>query len=113
MAYDKGWVDNVSGPPFIKAATFIEGRSLVADIFLAETDFLRSLISRRIKDTVNGFEAWLVTAEDLILVKLIASRPRDIAEIADVVTMQLHLDNQYLRHWADILGVRDKLDSMR
>jgi hypothetical protein len=110
--YDKGWVDKVSGLPFIKAATFIEGRSLVADIFLAETDFLRSLISRRIRDTVNGFEAWLVTPEDLILLKLISNRPRDIADIADVLTMQLSLDDQYLRHWADVLGVRDKLDDL-
>jgi hypothetical protein len=42
--YESGWIDNVSGLPFIKAATFIDGRSLVADIFLAETDFLRSLM---------------------------------------------------------------------
>ncbi|HJQ81222.1 MAG TPA: hypothetical protein VJ828_14780 [Lacipirellulaceae bacterium] len=111
--YDKGWVDSVSGLPFIKAATFIEGRSLVADIFLAETDFLRSLISRRIRDTVNGFEAWLVTAEDLILLKLIANRPRDIADIVDVLTMQLCLDDAYLRLWSDILGVRDRLDRLR
>lgn len=111
--YEKGWVDNVSGLPFIKAATFIEGRSLVADIFLAETDFLRSLMSRRIRDTVNGFEAWLVTAEDLILLKLISNRPRDIADIADVLVMQLRLDEEYLRRWADALGVRDRLDSLR
>jgi predicted nucleotidyltransferase len=111
--YDKGWVDAVSGLPFIKAATFIEGRSLVADIFLAETDFLRSLIARRIRDTVNGFNAWLVTAEDLILLKLIANRPRDIADIADVLVMQLSLDDEYLRRWADVLGVRDRLDELR
>lgn len=108
--YDKGWVDNVSGLPFIKAATFLEGRSLVADIFLAETDFLRSLISRRIRDSVNGFEAWLVTPEDLILLKLIANRPRDLADIADVITMQLRLDEEYLREWADVLQVRDRLE---
>jgi predicted nucleotidyltransferase len=111
--YDKGWVDTVSGLPFIKAATFIEGRSLVADIFLAETDFLRCLISRRIRDTVNGFEAWLVTAEDLILLKLIANRPRDIADIVDILTMQLRLDDAYLHRWADILGVGNRLEGLR
>jgi hypothetical protein len=111
--YDKGWVDNASGLPFLKAATYIEGRALVTDIFLAETDFLRSLIARRIRDRVNGFDAWFVTAEDLILLKLIANRPRDIADIADVLIMQLQLDEQYLRHWADILGVRNRLDALR
>ena len=112
-AYDKGWVDSVSGLPFIKASTFIEGRSLAIDIFLAETAFLRSLISRRIKERVNGFDAWLVTAEDLILLKLISNRPRDLADIADILTMQLSLDDDYLRHWADILDIRDRLDAMR
>jgi hypothetical protein len=80
---------------------------------LAETDFLRSLVSRRIRDRVNSFEACLVTAEDLILLKLISNRPRDIADIADVLIMQLRLDEEYLRHWADILGVRDRLDALR
>ena len=59
--YDKGWVDTVCGLPFIKAATFIEGRSLVADIFLAETDFLRSLISRRLAYLVNLPKRWIGT----------------------------------------------------
>jgi hypothetical protein len=111
-AYDRGWVDEVSGLPFIKAATFTEGRSIVADIFLAENEFLRSLISRRIRDTVNGFSAWLVTPEDLILLKLISNRPRDLADVADIVTMQRALDTDYLRHWADELGVRERLEHM-
>ncbi|HVT28779.1 MAG TPA: DUF6036 family nucleotidyltransferase [Lacipirellulaceae bacterium] len=110
--YDKGWVDQVAGLPFIKAATFIDGRSIVADIFLAENNFLRSLISRRIRDTVNGLDAWLVTPEDLILLKLISNRPRDIADVADIVTMQLSLDADYLRHWADELGVRERLEQV-
>jgi hypothetical protein len=92
---DKGWVDEVSGLPFIKAATYIEGRSLVADIFLAATEFLRSLISRRMKDRVNGFEAWLVTPEDLILLKLISNRHghRKVPVGAFFLHRQAHLAN--------------------
>jgi hypothetical protein len=110
--YFMGWVDHVAGMPLIKAATFVESRTLVADIFLAETEYQQSVMSRRIRDTVNGFEAWIVTPEDLILLKLIAARPRDIGDIIDVLTMQLHLDEVYLRKWADHLGVRDKLESI-
>ena len=59
---------------------------------------------------LNGLTAWLVSPEDLILLKLLASRPRDLADIGDVLFTQGELDTTYLRHWADELGVRASLE---
>ena len=108
--YRGGWVDRVAGMPLVKASTFREGRTIVVDIFIAECDFQKSLMDRRVRDRVNGFEAWLVTPEDLILLKLVASRKRDLADVQDVLTMNLNCDLTYLRKWADRLGIRDQLE---
>jgi hypothetical protein len=55
-------------------------------------------------------EVWLVSPEDLILLKLLANRPRDIADIGDVFFMQGQLDVTYMKKWAQRLGVADRLE---
>jgi hypothetical protein len=54
----------------------------------------------------------LITAEDLILFKLLAGRPRDLLDIEDVFFMQGQLDEAYMRRWAGPLGVADQLERM-
>ena len=108
--YEQGWVDAVAGMPLVKATMFLKGRTLPVDIFLAETEFQKNLIARRMRETIDGLETWLVTPEDLILLKLLAGRPRDIADVADVLTMQIRCDQPYLRHWAEILHVSRQLE---
>lgn len=61
---------------------------------------------------VEGRKAWVVSPEDLILLKLIASRPRDIADVFDVLLAQGQLDEEYLRNWANQLGVTSRLDDV-
>jgi hypothetical protein len=52
----------------------------------------------------------LVTAEDLILFKLLAGRPRDLLDIKDILFMQGQLDEAYMRRWAMPLGVAGQLE---
>ena len=47
--------------------------------------------------------------EDLILLKLIASRRKDLADIEEIVTICQSLDMPYLRQWASKLGITDRL----
>jgi hypothetical protein len=61
---------------------------------------------------VEGRSVKLVSAEDLILFKLIASRPRDLIDIQDVLFTQGELDEPYLRRWAGPLGVEKQLDEV-
>ena len=55
---------------------------------------------------------WLISPEDLILLKLLAGRHRDRGDIADIVFTQGQLDADYMRQWADRLGVRDALENV-
>jgi len=59
---------------------------------------------------VEGNQAWVVTPEDLVLLKLIAGRPRDLGDIQDILMAQGQLDAKDLSHWAERLGVSDRLD---
>jgi len=60
-----------------------------------EAQAIRRAISLRVLDTPVRF----ATAEDLIIHKLVAGRPRDLEDVRGVVTRQKHLDETYLKHW--------------
>ena len=67
-----------------------------ADLFLAESPFQHEIMRRRKKiETTEGY-IWMVSPEDLIILKLIAYRPRDVSDILDVMFTQGKLDTQYM-----------------
>jgi hypothetical protein len=91
---------------------YLESRGIDIDIFLAESEYQSELMQRRVQHQVGGEAAWFVTAEDLILLKLIAGRTRDRADIDDLLLARSELDEPYLRHWAEMLGVEKQLDEV-
>jgi hypothetical protein len=109
-AFQKGWVDQVSGLSLVKFRWYREGLGIDIDVFLAEAPFQEEVLKRRRQVQLDGLNLWLVSPEDLILLKLLAARPRDLADVADVLFMQGQLDEAYLRRWADELGVRTALE---
>ena len=106
-----GWVDQVAGLALVRARQWIQGKAIDIDLFLAECQFQESLLQRRVEATVDGISAWIASAEDIILLKLLANRPRDIGDVQDILFVQGQLEEQYLRHWADELGVRPQLET--
>jgi len=96
----------------VKVRLFLDGRAVDADVFIAETDFQRQVIERRGSADIEVRTVNLVSAEDLILFKLFASRPLDLLDIQDVVFTQGELDETYLRRWAGPLGVEAKLEAV-
>lgn len=110
QAHASGWVDSVAGMPLVRVRQWVAGKAIDVDIFLSESPFQESLISRREQFEVDGVPAWVVTAEDLILLKLTAGRPRDIGDIQDILLTQGQLDESYMRHWAHRLGVTQRLE---
>ena len=70
---------------------------------------LRILQERRWRILFGNRQLWFVTPEDLILLKLLANRPRDHGDIADVQFVQGQLDEDYMRQWADALKITDRL----
>lgn len=110
-SYQRGWVDEVGGMPLVKVRTYMSGSNGVdIDIFLNETDFQKSYLARRMEVTVGDRSLWVVTPEDLILLKLLASRPRDLLDVADILFTQGQLDESYMRTWAKSLGITDRLE---
>lgn len=109
-AYVQGWVDRLNEMPLVKLRRNIRDESLDVDLFLVETGFLREVMKRRARLDADGKELWVVSAEDLILFKLLADRPRDRGDVADVFFIQGSLDVDYLRGWAAKLGVSERLE---
>jgi hypothetical protein len=106
-----GWVDQVSGMPVVKLGWFAGGHPIDVDVFLSETPFQRLVLERRIWRPVDGWGAWFVSAEDLILLKLLAGRAKDRLDVADILFIQGTLNLDYLRAQADLLGVRALLET--
>jgi hypothetical protein len=108
--YLGGWIDQEAGMPLVKLRMYLEDQGIDVDIFLAESEFQASLLRRRRSEDVEGGPIWFVSPEDLILLKLIAGRPRDLVDVQDVLFMQGRFDEAYLRHWAAELNVTDRLE---
>jgi hypothetical protein len=107
-----GWVDRVADMPLVKLRCPFEGRFIDIDTFLAESDFLKSILQRRRRHRAEALEAWFATVEDLVLMKLVANRNRDQGDIDDICLVQGRMDEAYLRRWADQLEIRKRLDEV-
>lgn len=107
--YEQGWVDRVAGMPVVKARLYLEGRGVDVDLFLAESRFQKELLARRRREQIDELAVWFVSPEDLILLKLISHRPRDLADIGDILFTQGQLDETHMRKWAEQLEVIEPL----
>ncbi len=108
--YRSGWVDEVKGMHLVKLKRYIGGRAIDVDLFLAESAYQDEILLRRRLADVEGRQLWLASPEDLVLLKLVAGRPRDLIDVADVFFTQGQLDVQYMRNWAEKLGIEKELE---
>lgn len=104
-----GHVDRIRDLQKIAVALFEEGSVWPVDIFLARTPFVRSAFDRRVPADLEGRRIAVVSAEDLLLFKLLADRPKDRAEVEDLLLVCGRLDREHLEPWARRLGVADRL----
>jgi predicted nucleotidyltransferase len=67
------------------------------DLAVGMTGFEQAAIRRATSESIGGHQVPVVTAEDLILMKTLASRPRDVEDVSKIVTRQQgKLDWDYL-----------------
>ena len=71
------------------------------DISLGALPFEKEAIDRAVATKVGRFEIPLVTAEDLVILKAVAHRPRDLADIEGILAMHPSLDIVRVRRWVD------------
>jgi hypothetical protein len=76
-------------PPYV---VFVRGEDAHVDIILAETDY-------QLEAHARATDGWL-TAEDVIVHKLIAWRPRDRDDIESILITRPQLDHGYIERWA-------------
>ena len=98
----------------------IESSPFVIEVFLLNSHaFDRSRFDRREKhEFLSGVEAWLPTAEDVIVQKLrwVARnhREKDFSDACNVMMVQAgKLDWAYIEHWCAELGACDVLTEAR
>ncbi len=97
----------------------IDTRSaLKVDFWLPQSaPFDGEMLRRRVRVTLFGEPAWITTAEDCALHKLlwnqITPSDRQLGDAAGIVAVQLEkLDRPYLKKWAEVLGVSAELDRL-
>lgn len=74
--------------------------------------------ARRQRVSIEETEAWVATAEDVVITKLRWSRQgkrtKDTDDVRNVIAVQQgHLDWDYIHHWCDQHGTRELLDEIR
>ena len=107
--YRKGFTDQVKEFREFKVQWYAGGRSWDADFFLITVPYQEEAFSRRVRVRLLGLDVWLISAEDLILHKLYAGRPKDIADVVDVLSLA-RTDLAYIRRWAERMKVVDLLE---
>lgn len=83
---------------------------LPLDLMFSTDSHEESVLDRRRPLHLLGVSLWVCSPEDVILLKLKASRPHDFEDALSVVkNPHLQLDLAYLRNWADRLGLHSEL----
>lgn len=109
--FQSGFRDRVSGMETLHVHV-PAGRSLLAvDFFLTTTPFLRSVIERRRSIDLGQGPVFVCSAADLVLLKLVADRPKDRVDVQNVLAVQGVPEKEYLLRWAKTLGVAARLES--
>ena len=69
------------------------------DFIFSHSPYEQQAIRRAAVVTIGQVPVRFATAEDLIVHKMIAHRPRDIEVVTNVALKQPRLDLAYIRHW--------------
>jgi hypothetical protein len=82
------------------------------DFIIASTSFELQACERRIEMPLYGIKAFFPTPEDLILLKIIPGRDKDLLDAKNIVIRHKNkLDIKYLKNWASKLC--DEAEDMR
>lgn len=87
---------------------------LPVDILVAKTPYQRIALDRAVQQTLDrGVTVPVLTREDVIIHKLIAGRHTDIDDVERILASAPALDLDYLEHWVDEWGLRERWEPLR
>jgi len=86
------------------------------DISLGVLPFEEELIGRSVEYDVEGMKLRLPTPEDLIILKAVANRPKDLLDIQGIIDNHPDLDRQHIQNWvqqfSDLLAMPELWDDI-
>ncbi len=86
----------------------------IADLLIAGTEYQQEALRRAREEPIGGGEtAPVLTAEDVIVHKLIAGRSQDLADIEAILAARVPLDDPYIERWAAFWDVLDRWRGLR
>lgn len=90
--------------------------SITVDLSCGVLPFENELIARARTLTIGSLKLKVATPEDLIIMKAIAHRPRDIADIEAILNIEPDLDLARIRYWvkqfADALEMPELMEDL-
>jgi hypothetical protein len=97
-----------SGPDFVRLER--PNKLDAVDLIVAKTEYQDLVVQRAVG--ADGTAIPIATVEDLIVLKLIANRSKDHEDINRLIESRPGIDWPYVRQWAGIWGVEDKIDGV-
>lgn len=68
------------------------------ELFVPAIPYHEQVLRRRVVRNVDGQPIWFVTAEDLVVLKMLFNRTKDVADVKGIVaTLTSRLDRDYVR----------------
>lgn len=107
--HKSGFLDVVAGFKKAKVNRFIDRHVWHTDLFVVRGAFLGSALARARLATVEQRPVRVMAPEDIILLKLIAHRRKDLADVEEILAVCKDLDVSYLHEWATKLDLTDGL----
>jgi uncharacterized nucleotidyltransferase DUF6036 len=83
-------------------------RGIIVDLILPRDDFEKKIFSRRVRKKLWNKFVYVVSPEDLLLMKLKTGRPRDFDDAISIVELQQSLERPYISRWSEKLGLHDE-----
>ena len=102
-------LDEASGPDFVQMENQATNDRI--DLQTSKTPFQDSILQRAAAAARDGTLP-IASVEDLLVLKLIASRRKDMDDLERLAARE-NVDWTYVGHWADVWGVSDRLERLR
>ncbi|OGQ34890.1 MAG: hypothetical protein A3F16_06290 [Deltaproteobacteria bacterium RIFCSPHIGHO2_12_FULL_43_9] len=87
----------------------LDENKIILDLLEPRDTFQEEVIHNSVKQVIFGVEFKLPTAENLILMKLKAGRPRDFEDALSILVRQDKLNESYLLEKANKLGILEEM----
>ncbi|MEC4889743.1 MAG: hypothetical protein RI101_06735 [Nitrospira sp.] len=84
-------------------------QEILVDLLLADSTYLQTALGRARRVSFASLSVPILTVEDLIILKTLAGRLQDLADLEKIHVRQseLHIDWAYVEHWKRTLGLAD------